>query len=86
MTLLVLHILSALGSLLLAGAAVLRPNSTLLRSAQIGAATTLSTGTLLVILAPSNLVTACISGIIYLAFAFSLTKVASHRLETIAAK
>lgn len=65
---LILHILIALSSIVFTGFTFINPSKTKFKTSYTLVAVTLATGTYLVILAPSHMVSACFTGIVYLAF------------------
>jgi hypothetical protein len=63
-----LHIGVALSGLLVTTIAYFRPSVGLLRTAYVLAGLTLASGTYLMVLSPSHLMQACITGLVYFAF------------------
>jgi hypothetical protein len=77
---LITHIVLALSSLVIASFAWLTPSALKLRVSQFFVAATLSSGTYLVISTHSNMISACVSGLAYLAFVAVLLIHANHKL------
>ena len=65
---LLLHIIIAVSSLIYAGYVYFKPSRKGINISYALIAATIATGTYLIILAPAHMVSACISGLIYLAF------------------
>lgn len=65
---LILHIIIALSSIVYTGYVLLKPTKRKINFSYSLVAATITTGTYLVILMPSHMVSACMSGLIYLAF------------------
>ena len=63
---LIIHILIATASIGLASFAYFRPSVMLLRATYATIALTLGTGTYLIVMSPSHMVQACVTGIAYL--------------------
>ena len=74
----IFHVLIALGSIVYTGFTFLRPNRAKLNISYALVGATLVTGTGLVIANPSHMVSACFTGIIYLAF-MTLGLVSVHK-------
>lgn len=74
------HIIIALTTLIAAGSAALRPTAQLINSSWVGVTLTFISGTILVVVNSSALVTACISGLSFLALSSALLLVARKRL------
>ncbi len=77
---LILHILIALSSLALATFAYFRPSLAALRGSYALVLGTLTTGTYLVVINPAHMVTACTSGLIYLAVVSTAILAARRKL------
>ena len=77
---LTLHIAIALLSLLITGWAAMRPSENLLRTGYATIAATLGTGTYLVVLHPSHLASACLSGLVFLGLSLAMIAQARRRL------
>ena len=78
--LLLVHIAIALSSIGLTGITYLSPSKTKLQMSYGMIAGTFITGTLLIILSPSHLMSACISGLIYLGIVSVGIYSARHKL------
>lgn len=78
--LLISHLIIALGSLVAATVAVVSPTSTKLRLSYLLTAATIATGTVLVIVTHSPLLSSCLAGLTYTAAALSLIITAQKRL------
>jgi hypothetical protein len=78
--LLPIHIIIALSSLVVTGVSYVTPSKAKLSGAYTLVALTLATGTALVISMPAHLVSACFSGLIYLAFVSVGIVSARHKL------
>jgi hypothetical protein len=64
---LLVHILIAISSLIYSGYVFFKPSKKKINIAYALVAATIATGTYLVVLMPSHMVSACISGLVYLA-------------------
>lgn len=84
--LLIIHILIALSSILLAGLAFLKPTQSKLTTSYILVAGTFATGTALVVMAPAHLMSACISGLLYLGLVSAGIFSARHKLSKLGIK
>jgi hypothetical protein len=78
--LLVTHILIALSSLLVAGLSVIAPTRIKLGISYLLVALTVLSGTILTLTRPVHLVSVCITGVVYLTFAFGAIIAANYRL------
>jgi len=76
---LLLHIIIALSSIIISGIALAKPSRRILGVSYALIIGTLASGTYLVALAPSHLPSACVSGLLYLAVAGTLTTVAQRK-------
>ena len=77
---LILHIVTAIGSLVLATIAIALPSQTKLRLTYALAAATLASGTYMVISLHAPLVSSCETGLVYLGAVTILTVLARKRL------
>jgi hypothetical protein len=68
--LLIIHISIALLSLVSAGFALIKPNSSRLRTSYVLVGLTLASGTILTATLPAHLLQACATGLVYLAVVF----------------
>lgn len=82
MNLLTLHIIIAVAGIIAAGATFRRPTTTLFRLSYALVGGTLASGTLLVLMSPSHLASACLSGLAYLAFVGATLAVARAKYAT----
>ena len=74
-----LHILIALSSIVVSGLAYLRPTKQHISASYGWIAATFASGTYLVILSPTHLPSACVSGLLYLAVAGTMTVAAQRK-------
>lgn len=81
--LIVLHILSALSSLIVTSVAVVRPSAKTLRAGAGLTALAALSGTVLVIQNHVHMLSMCVSGVTYLAFALSGLVVSRQRLARV---
>lgn len=77
---LLLHIVIALSSIGYTGLAFLKPSRQKLYTSYLLVAATIATGTVLVILMPSHMVSACITGLVYLGVVMSGLIATRHKL------
>lgn len=77
---LILHIAIALSSVGFTGYVFLHPSKKRLMISYLWVATTIITGTYLIIMAPAHMVSACMTGLVYLGFVFSGILTARHKL------
>jgi hypothetical protein len=83
---LLLHILTALGSLVVAGAAFLSPSVFKLRLSYVLTASMLASGTYLVVKNSAHLLEACVMGLVYLVIVSFELASARHKLAQVLAK
>ena len=76
----IVHVLIALTSVIYAGFTFFQPSGKKLNVSYILVAATIATGTYLVIMKPSHMVSSCITGLAYLAVVFALIISARHKL------
>jgi hypothetical protein len=77
------HIIIALSSIGFTGYVFLRPSKNKLYASYILVAATIATGTYLVMLMPSHMVSSCITGLIYLGVVMSGVLATRHKLEKV---
>ena len=77
---LIFHITIALSSIGFTGYVVLHPSKQKLMLSYLWVAATIITGTYLIIMAPAHMVSACMTGLVYLGFVFSGLFAARHKL------
>ena len=80
---LLVHLFFAILSIIVTTVAIFLPSKTKVLAAKTLAASTLATGTILVVATRSPLLSACLSGIFYLAAVSSGIFVANRRLATV---
>ncbi len=80
---LVLHIVIALSTVGVSGFTLIKPNSNKLRLSYLLTVLTFITGGYLVIMSPSHLVSACVTGLVFLGIVGTLLFAARHRLASI---
>lgn len=80
---LLLHIIIALSSIGYTGLTFLKPSKQKLYISYLLVAATIATGTYLVILMPSHMVSSCITGLVYLGIVMSGILATRHRLSKI---
>lgn len=78
--LLLIHILIALSSLVLAGLAWLRPSSRRLNASYALTFLTVATGTVLTVQLPGHLLQSCVAGLMYLGMVFAAIFAARAKL------
>jgi F0F1-type ATP synthase epsilon subunit len=81
--LVLIHVFIAFSSIAIATLSVVVPSQRILRANYVLIAATLLSGTFLVWQTHAPLVSACLSGIVYLTVAVSLTAFARHRFNAI---
>ena len=79
--LLLIHVALALSSLAVATSALVAPSRFKIRTNYFLAAATLISGTFLVLQAHAPLVSACMSGLVYVSFVLAMTYAARRRLD-----
>lgn len=84
--LLLLHIVIALSSILITGLAYILPTHTKLKASYLLVAGTFITGTALVVMSPSHLMSACFSGLIYLGIVSLGILFARRKLQHVSAE
>ncbi len=78
MLLVIIHVLIAISSIAYTGYTFLFPTKTKFKISYAFVAATLTTGTYLVMMKPAHMVSACMTGIVYLAFV-TVGLVAAHQ-------
>jgi len=78
---LIIHIVIAVSSLAAAGLAWLKPSRAKLRTSYVLVALTVATGTYLAVALPGHLTQTCVTGLTYLAIAFTGIAAAQRRLR-----
>lgn len=78
---LLLHIIIAITTVGFSGFTLIKPTSKKLKSSYLLTASTFATGTYLVIMSPAHLVSACFSGITFLAVVGSILYFANSKLS-----
>lgn len=74
-----LHVIIAISTVGLAGISLLKPTKLNLNLSYLFTAMTFATGTYLVIISPANLVTTCISGLVFLSVVGAVLYTARQR-------
>ena len=77
---LIIHLICALASIVITGITVFKPSKQRLNLSSIFVAATLATGSYLVIISGSNLLSSCMSGLAYLAVTGAGILAARYRL------
>lgn len=75
-----LHVLIALSTLAVAAFAAIAPSGQRIRIANIGAALTVASGTILVVVRNAPLLKTCITGLAFLAIVYTFIAIARSRL------
>lgn len=75
----ILHVIIAISTIGLAGFSLLNPTKSKLYLSYLLTAATFATGTYLVIISPSHLVTACITGLVFLGIVGAMLFAARQR-------
>lgn len=83
---LVLHILIALTTIGVSGFTLIKPSRNKLKSSYVLTFLTFATGSYLIVMSPAHLVSACITGIVFLGVVGSMLFAARYRLSSLPAK
>lgn len=80
---LIIHILIALSTVGLSGMSLVSPSRKKIISSYFLTAATFASGSYLIIMSPSHLVSACVTGLVFLGVVGGLLFVANHRMSSV---